>query len=43
VPLNSGAERNLTGWQDGDTLFIGVTAWRDLAENVAESARKATG
>lgn len=30
-------------WQDGDTLFMGVTAWRDLAENVAESARKATG
>jgi single-strand DNA-binding protein len=30
------------GWQDGDTLFMNVTAWRGLAENVAESARKGT-
>jgi single-strand DNA-binding protein len=30
------------GWQDGDTLFMTVTAWRGLAENVAESARKGT-
>jgi single-strand DNA-binding protein len=28
------------GWQDGDTLFMTVTAWRGLAENVAESAAK---
>ena len=28
------------GWQDGDTLFMTVTAWRGLAENVAESASK---
>jgi single-strand DNA-binding protein len=27
-------------WQDGDTLFMTVTAWRGLAENVAESAAK---
>ena len=30
------------GWQDGDTLFMSVTAWRDLAENVAESAQRGT-
>jgi single-strand DNA-binding protein len=30
------------GWQDGDTLFMTVTAWRALAENVAESASKGT-
>ena len=30
------------GWQNGDTLFMTVTAWRGLAENVAESARKGT-
>lgn len=28
------------GWQDGDTLFLTVNAWRDLAEHVAETARK---
>jgi single-strand DNA-binding protein len=28
------------GWKDGDTLFLTVNAWRDLAEHVAESARK---
>jgi single-strand DNA-binding protein len=30
------------GWQDGDTLFMTVIAWRGLAENVAESASKGT-
>jgi single-strand DNA-binding protein len=30
------------GWQDGDTLYLSCTAWRGLAENVAESARKGT-
>jgi single-strand DNA-binding protein len=30
------------GWQDGDTLFMTVTAWRGLAENVAESTSKGT-
>jgi single-strand DNA-binding protein len=29
-------------WQDGETLFVDVTAWRDLAEHVAESASKGT-
>jgi single-strand DNA-binding protein len=28
------------GWKDGDTLFLTVNAWPDLAEHVAESARK---
>lgn len=27
-------------WEDGDTTFIDVTAWRQLAENVARSLRK---
>jgi single-stranded DNA-binding protein len=30
------------GWQDSDTLFMTVTAWRALAENLAESASKGT-
>jgi single-strand DNA-binding protein len=28
------------GWEDGDTSFFQVTAWRSLAENVAESLTK---
>jgi single-strand DNA-binding protein len=28
------------GWKDGDTSFFQVTAWRTLAENVAESLTK---
>jgi len=27
-------------WEDGDTLFMQCTAWRRLAENVAESMSK---
>lgn len=27
-------------WEDGDPLFLGVAAWRQLGENVAESIRK---
>jgi single-strand DNA-binding protein len=27
-------------WVDGDTTFINVTCWRNLAENVAESLKK---
>jgi single-strand DNA-binding protein len=27
-------------WQDGDALFLSVTAWRQLAEHVAESLAK---
>jgi single-strand DNA-binding protein len=28
------------GWKDGDTSFYQVVAWRNLAENVAESLTK---
>src|SRR3954465_1041169 len=27
-------------WRDGDALFLRCTAWRDLAEHVAESLHK---
>ena len=27
-------------WKDGDTLFLRASAWRDLAEHVAESLTK---
>jgi single-strand DNA-binding protein len=27
-------------WEDGTTVFLRITAWRDLAENVAASLRK---
>jgi single-strand DNA-binding protein len=27
-------------WEDGTTVFIRITAWRDLAENVTESLRR---
>ena len=29
-------------WEDGDTTFIDVSAWRQLAENMAESVLKGT-
>ena len=29
-------------WVDGDTTFIDVYAWRQLAENMAESVTKGT-
>jgi single-strand DNA-binding protein len=29
-----------SGWKDGETSFFQVTAWRTLAENVAESLTK---
>jgi len=29
-------------WKDGDTLFLRCSAWRDLAEHVAESLTKGT-
>lgn len=28
------------GWKDGDTLFLTVNAWRDLAEHAAETLSK---
>lgn len=33
-------DRQSGQWQDGDTLFLRCTAWRDLAENVADTLRK---
>ena len=27
-------------WRDGDPLFMSCTAWRDMAENIAESLHK---
>ena len=27
-------------WEDGTTVFLRITAWRDLAENVANSLRR---
>ncbi|CAB4218675.1 Ssb Single-stranded DNA-binding protein [uncultured Caudovirales phage] len=27
-------------WEDGDTTFLSVTVWRELAENVADSLAK---
>jgi single-strand DNA-binding protein len=29
-------------WQDGDTLFLRCSAWRDLADHAAESLAKGT-
>ena len=29
-------------WKDGETLFLRCTAWREMAENVAESLTKGT-
>lgn len=33
-------DREKGAWVDGDTLFVTVTAWRALGENVAASLRK---
>ncbi len=33
-------DRNSGEWRDGDTLFMRCSAWRELADNVAESLRK---
>lgn len=30
-------DRNANEWKDGTTLFMRCSAWRDMAENVAES------
>lgn len=32
--------RQTQQWEDGETLFLRSSAWRELAENVAESLRK---
>jgi single-strand DNA-binding protein len=33
-------DREKSAWVDGDTLFVTVTCWRALGENVAQSLRK---
>jgi single-strand DNA-binding protein len=35
-------DRQSGEWKDGDPLFLNCTAWRDLAEHVAESLTKGT-
>lgn len=32
--------KNTNEWEDGDTLFVGITVWRQAAENCAESLVK---
>ena len=34
--------RQTSQWEDGETLFMRCTVWRDAAENVAESLTKGT-
>lgn len=38
--VTSGRRKTDAGWEDTDTTFWGVTAFRQLAENVAESLTK---
>jgi len=33
-------DRQTNEWKDGDTLFLRCSAWREMAENVAESLTK---
>lgn len=33
-------DREKGGWRDGKTVFMRCSAWKDLAENIAESLRK---
>jgi len=41
IACNDRKKNDQTGeWEDGDTTFLNVTAWRDMAENVAESLHK---
>lgn len=35
-------DRESGQWKDGDTLFLRCSAWRDYAENIAESLTKGT-
>ena len=34
--------RNTNTWDDGETVWVRCTTWRDLAENVAQSLTKGT-
>lgn len=36
-------DRQANEWRDGETLFMRCAAWRDLAENVAETLTKGSG
>ena len=33
-------DRTTNKWEDGDTLYLNCTAWREMAENIAESLSK---
>lgn len=35
-------DRATSQWKDGDTLFLNCSAWREYAENIAESLTKGT-
>jgi single-strand DNA-binding protein len=35
-------DRQSGEWKDGDPLFLNCTAWRDLAEHIAESLTRGT-
>lgn len=35
-------DRNANEWRDGEALFMRCSAWKDMAENVAESLTKGT-
>jgi single-strand DNA-binding protein len=35
-------DRQSGEWKDGEPLYLGCTAWRELAEHIAESLRKGT-
>jgi single-strand DNA-binding protein len=35
-------DRQSGEWKDGDPLFMNCTAWRDIAEHIAESLTKGT-
>ncbi|MFF5292603.1 single-stranded DNA-binding protein [Paractinoplanes globisporus] len=35
-------DRESGQWKDGDPLFLNCTAWRDMAEHIAESLTKGT-
>ena len=34
--------RNTSAWEDGETVWVRCTAWREVAENVAQSLTKGT-
>ena len=47
VGLNVGStpstfNRQTSAWEDGDTVWVKCTAWRELAENVAQTLTKGT-